>query len=79
MWSGSELFVPGAAYDPATDSWRSVPAPPRGADRQRTLHSHWTGEGLLLFGGEEYTCPDGADCDRTPGPDALDGWLFRDP
>lgn len=79
VWSGTELFVPGAAYDPATDSWREVPAPPRGRDRQRSLHSHWTGDGLLLFGGEEYTCPDEATCDRARIPDTLDGWLLRDP
>lgn len=79
VWSGSELFVPGAAYDPVTDTWRTVPAPPRGQDRQRSLHSYWTGDGLLLFGGEEHTCPDEADCDRARGPDTLDGWLLTDP
>ena len=76
VWTGTELFVPGAAYDPAADTWREVDPPPRGADRQRTLVSRNANGALLLFGGEEYTCPDEASCDRNPGPDTLDGWLL---
>ncbi|QXC60014.1 hypothetical protein KSP35_16795 [Aquihabitans sp. G128] len=79
VWSGAELFVPGAAYDPEADRWRAVPAPPRGQGRQRELQSCWADGGLLLFGGEEYDCPDDARCDRASGPDALDGWLLTDP
>jgi hypothetical protein len=79
VWSGTELFVPGAAYDPATNEWRSIEPPPRDADRQRQLRSFWADGALLLFGGEEYTCPDGADCDRDLGPDTLDGWMLVDP
>lgn len=73
------LFVPGAAYDLASDTWRVVAPPPRGKNRQRTLKARWTGDSLLLFGGEEYTCTDDAACDRNIGPDTLDGWLLVDP
>lgn len=79
VWGGTELFIPGAAYSPTADGWREVTPPPRGKDRQRTLQSRWTGDALLLFGGEEYTCPDGALCDRSAGPDTLDGWILTDP
>jgi hypothetical protein len=79
VWNGTELFTPGAAYDPETDTWREVPPPPRGPDRQRTLQALWADDALLLFGGEEHTCPDNAECDRTPGPDTLDGWLLPHP
>lgn len=77
VWSGRELFVPGAAYDPTDDTWREVAPPPRDTGQQRTLQSAWTGNALLLFGGEQYECPDNATCDRaTVGPDRLDGWLL---
>jgi hypothetical protein len=79
VWSGRELFVPGAAYEPGTDTWRAVEPPPRGTDRQRSLLSMWADGALLLFGGEEYSCPDDAECDRQPGPDSLDGWTLADP
>ena len=79
VWSGRELFVPGAAYDPNHDSWRAVAPPPRGKERQRTMQARWTGAALLLFGGEEYSCPDNGVCDRMGGPDTLDGWLLTDP
>jgi hypothetical protein len=79
VWSGTGLYVPGAAYDPAADTWRAVDPPPRGPDRQRTLVGHWAAGSLLLFGGEEYSCPDDAECDRTPGPETLDGWITSDP
>ena len=74
VWSGHELFVPGAAYDPATNQWRPVEAPPRGKSQQRTLTSRWANDSLLLFGGEEHTCPDNGRCDRSLGPDTLNGW-----
>jgi hypothetical protein len=79
VWSGRELFVPGAAYDPNGDSWRAVEPPPRGKDRQRSPEALWTGDSLLLFGGEEYHCPDIAICDRSAGPDTLDGWVLANP
>lgn len=79
VWTGEEVLVPGAAHDPVTNRWREVRPPPEGRDRQRTLRSSWTGEALLLFGGEEFTCPDSATCDRNLGPDTLDGWLLPRP
>jgi hypothetical protein len=80
VWNGRELFVPGAAYDLSADRWREVPAPPRGENRQREgMQACWTGDSLLLFGGEEYSCGDNATCDRSPGPDTLDGWRITDP
>jgi hypothetical protein len=79
VWSGTEVFIPGHAYNPTEDAWRAIGPPPRGEDRQRTLQARWAGDSLLLFGGEEYDCPDDAACDRSPGYDDLDGWLLRDP
>ena len=76
VWSGQELFTPGAAYDPDLNRWRTVEPPPRRKNRQRHLTSTWA-DGLLLFGGEEYTCPDDVTCDRDrTDPDSLDGWLL---
>lgn len=79
LWTGTELYVPGAAFNPHSGAWRPVDGPPRGQDRQRNLVS-LVGDGtLILFGGEEYSCPDNAECDRNPGPDTLDGWITRIP
>ncbi len=75
VWNGSEYFIPGAAYDPGADRWRAVEPPPRGPNRQRSLQALWAGDALVLFGGEEYDCPDAGLCDRSVGPDALDGWI----
>lgn len=79
VWSGTEVFIPGHAYDPDRNTWRQVDPPPRDQDQQRTLQARWTGPSLVLFGGEEYTCPDGASCDRDPGYDTLDGWIIPNP
>lgn len=80
VWGDTELFVPGAAYNPASDTWRRVTPPPRGENRQRALNSAWADGALLLFGGEEYTCPDAALCDRgRTEPDSLDGWIVGAP
>lgn len=79
VWSGTEIFIPGHAYSITSDAWRPIDPPPRGPDRQRLLQARWTGTALLLFAGEEYTCPDSASCDRSPGNDTLDGWILPDP
>ncbi|MEO6628859.1 MAG: ubiquinol-cytochrome c reductase iron-sulfur subunit N-terminal domain-containing protein [Aquihabitans sp.] len=79
VWSGTELYLPGGAYDPTSDTWRPVGAPPRGKNRRRRPISLWADDSLLLFGGEEYECPDGAACDRNPGPDTLNGWSLANP
>lgn len=51
IWGGSDdrggFFDDGAAYDPATDSWRSLPAAPIGA---RAPLSVWTGRELIVWG-----------------------------
>lgn len=63
VWTGSEAIVwggikrgcgtcfldDGAAYDPATDTWRDLPAGPL-APRDRHVAA-WTGEAMLVFGG----------------------------
>lgn len=79
VWSGAEMFVPGYAFNPSRNQWRSVEPPPRGRDRQRTLQAQWADGALLLFGGEEYDCPDDAACDREPGYDTLNGFILANP
>ena len=68
VWTGSEALVVGgvdlagqrnpaaAAYDPATDSWRTLADPPNGTDRINPLVV-WTGADMLLIGGDN---PDGS-------------------
>jgi len=76
-WTGSELLVWGsraldeplgqvevAAYDPATDTWRKVASPPLSGPRFY-LSAQWTGERLVLFGGQEW--PNYSEESR-PGP-----------
>lgn len=58
IWGGSDerggFFDDGAAYDPATDSWRSLPAAPIGA---RAPLSVWTGRELIVWGTAERAEP----------------------
>jgi hypothetical protein len=62
-WTGSELLlwggrtsdgyaIDGAAYDPAADSWRTIPAAPLPPDEYSGM---WTGEELVVVGGGEAT------------------------
>jgi hypothetical protein len=44
-----ELLTDGAAYDPATNVWRTLPASP--LDARSGSHSIWTGSELLVLGG----------------------------
>lgn len=54
VWDGREILLVGAAgsgyaYDPATDSWRSLSPTSSGSYQAAAA---WTGNRLLLFGGE---------------------------
>jgi hypothetical protein len=51
---GSEYYRDGAAYDPATNSWRKLPPMPRsraGDDGSTAYQAVWDGEEVLLIGG----------------------------
>jgi hypothetical protein len=47
--------------------------------QREPLAAFWTGDALVLFGGEEYGCPDNVSCHRVVGPDTLDGWILAHP
>ena len=65
VWTGEEMIVwggttgggvlpgeaSGAAYDPQTDTWRSLPSAPVPARRQAT--AVWTGEEMIVWGGQK--------------------------
>jgi hypothetical protein len=79
VWSGTEMFVPGAALDPVAGTWRAIEALP--GDEVRSFStSSWIGDALVLFGGSVLPCRRGEDCaipavgQRTPP--ATDGWLL---
>jgi hypothetical protein len=79
VWSGTEVFVPGAALDPVAGTWRVVESLP--GDEVRALpRSFWTGDALALFGGHIEPCRRGEACASDlmyPGPPpATDGWLL---
>jgi N-acetylneuraminic acid mutarotase len=72
VWTGSEMIIwggtnsgdgnpltDGAAYNPATQTWRTItPAPATGLDVTSAV---WTGTEMLVWGGySEYAC--GQDC-----------------
>ncbi len=72
-WTGSELLIwggasgsdpmtdplaDGAAYDPASDTWRRLPEAPIGA--RSPLVSVWTGSQLLIWGEGPARSPGGA-------------------
>ncbi|MFN2589075.1 MAG: Kelch repeat-containing protein [Actinomycetota bacterium] len=62
---GSRLFADGAAFSPGSATWRKLPAAPLEA---RTGHTTvWTGEEMIVWGGEVAT--DG----ENYGADAADG------
>jgi len=44
-----DLEQPGAAYDPAADAWRALPAPP--LEPRRSMAWAWTGRELVVWGG----------------------------
>ncbi len=68
VWTGSEALVVGgvdpggqprpaaAAYDPVTDTWRTLADPPTDSDRINPLVA-WTGTDMLVIGGDN---PDGS-------------------
>lgn len=59
VYTGKELIVwgshrgdgagTGAAYDPASDSWRTIPDPPIGLSDANTV---WTGKEVVVFGAD---------------------------
>jgi hypothetical protein len=57
VWGGATLqesqvaFGDGAAYDPATDTWRSIPVAPVHAGARFT--AVWTGKQMIIWGGTE--------------------------
>lgn len=56
MWGGedwAQVFNDGAAYDPASDTWRALPASALSA-RIGTAQE-WTGKELLIWGGTPGT------------------------
>jgi N-acetylneuraminic acid mutarotase len=62
VWSGGSnhqgavpAYTDGAAYNPATRAWRSLPVAPVPA-RYGAAHV-WTGTEMLVWGGEECGCP----------------------
>jgi N-acetylneuraminic acid mutarotase len=66
VWGGEtpgEQFADGAAYDPATDSWRLLAPSPLSA--RNAPAAVWTGEEVLLWGG------------HAPGMDARDGAAYN--
>lgn len=66
VWGGEipgEQFADGAAYDPATDSWRLLAPSPLSA--RNAPAAVWTGEEVLLWGG------------HAPGADARDGAAYN--
>ena len=82
VWTGSELFYwggdeqcsegavrnEGAAFDPATGSWRRVPPSPLGG--RSSAAAVWTGEELLVWGGWNAGVEDGGAAYRP----ATDEW-----
>ena len=83
VWTGSEMLVwggttdggsteldDGAAYDPVTDTWRTIASAPRGG---RYSVVAWSGAELLLWG---YIPPDGSDAhpDGLAYDPATDTW-----
>lgn len=76
VWTGTEMIVfggggldgsgalaDGARYNPSTDSWTKLAAPPAVFSGGRTLHTAvWTGSKMIIWGGE-----DGAKTQRAEG------------
>jgi hypothetical protein len=56
IWGGedwAQVFADGAAYDPATNTWRPLPAAPISA--RIGPAQQWTGKDLLIWGGTPGT------------------------
>jgi len=66
IWTGSKMIVwggygaspttykaDGAAYDPASNVWTTIAAPPTEFKGRRDPHAVWTGSKMLVFGGRE--------------------------
>jgi hypothetical protein len=59
FWGGQAgpdtLFADGAAYDPATKQWRTLPSAPIGPRAQH--QAVWTGHEMVVWGGYARCCP----------------------
>ena len=82
VWTGTEMVVwggfdntsyfdDGGAYDPATDTWRTVPKGPLGPRAVRAS-AVWTGTEMLVWGGEGGT--QGGNGDGAAYDPAADSW-----
>lgn len=67
----SDLLDDGAAYDPATDSWRLLPAAPIPA--RVGAAAVWAGDRLVVWGG--FGAPDGALADGAAYVPGEDRWV----
>jgi hypothetical protein len=77
VWTGSEFIVwgtaglaDGAAYDPATDTWRPLPDGPRGPARY--MAAVWTGDVVVAWHGGRPAAP--GDPDGGIYDPATDSW-----
>lgn len=63
VWGGNAggdgpiSLADGAAYDPAADSWRSIPMPPTGATYDAWYEAVWTGAEMVIWGGRRGADP----------------------
>lgn len=78
VWTGSVVVGFGASFDPASGAWVSV-SPPSTDPEVRVSYEliAWTGEELIVFGGDRYGCPANAECDVDLGAEELDGRRYR--
>ncbi len=77
IWTGDEMIIwggvlqndeyatDGAAYDPQSDSWRTIDAPDGYTGREVYKTTVWTGEEMILWGGRLLN-----------GVPASDGWRY---
>lgn len=68
IWTGTEMIIwggsqnpsgrhaDGAAYNPTTDTWRSIANAPEARDKHTTV---WTGSKMIIFGGSSDACTAG--------------------
>lgn len=69
IWTGSKMIVwggigasssykaDGAAYEPLTNTWTTIAAPPSGFAGRQDPHAVWTGSKMIVFGGRDSSAP----------------------